>query len=282
MPSKKQTKKSVPKQAKRATRKTNNSGNNAAPKRAAMSVSHLQESFKKMHSDMNAFIKKNNLNNPSALGKQVSRLWEKNFGGKPISDKAAASLVNHYRGIHGKNKKSQKGGYLVGAPINYEVRAGLPGVATYGVFPTEVGADIKASSHLDVYYNSALGRGCGTENTTAQVPKDMGSNLVPAATPVPAKGGARRRRHTRRSVGGDFIAAMNVRHYVAENPAGTFQQLGEKWYGQPVDFHDKPDPTDNNLSLQSDGKMPIDPRGISVIDKDITLMANPSPYPSVK
>jgi hypothetical protein len=109
----------------------------------------------------------------------------------------------------------------------------------------------------------------------------MGSNLVPAATPVPAKGGARRR-HTRRSVGGDFIAAMNVRHYVAENPAGTFQQLGEKWYGQPVDFHDKPDPTDNNLSLQSDGKMPIDPRGISVIDKDITLMANPSPYPSVK
>ena len=58
--------------------------------------------------------------------------------------------------------------------------------------------------------------------------------------------------------------------------------MGETWAGQPANFHDKPDPTDNHLFLQSDGKLPIDPRGISVIDKDITLLSNPSPYPSVK
>jgi hypothetical protein len=110
----------------------------------------------------------------------------------------------------------------------------------------------------------------------------MGSNLVPVSPPVvAAKGGARRVRRTRR-VGGDFGTAMSVRTHVSENPAGAFQRMSESWAGQPGNFHDLSDPTDNRLHLQSDGKMPIDPRGISVIDKDITILTNPSPYPTVK
>ena len=238
--------------------------------RSTLSVNDIRNRFKDMDTSVRTFLHKNNLNNPKELGKHVSRQWTKLFN-KHLSGKAASSLTNHYMNMYGKKASKSRtrkvSGGSMGAPLDYVMRPGLPAVATYATFPTEVGADPKSVQDLDVYYNSGMGRSCGYENTTAQVPPTMGSNKV---------GGRRRTR------GGDFMAAMSARPFIAANPSTGLQQLGESWHGQAPSPYDMKDPSVSAFKLVSDGKLPIDPAGISLIDKDITKLANPSPYPAVK
>jgi len=247
----------------------------------SLSVNNFRSKFAELDKEMRQFIAKNNLNNPTALMKQVSRNWTKIFN-KNLSGKAANSLAAHYANLHGKKGK-QSGGQIQGAPLDYVMRPGMPSVATYSVFPTEAGADVKASSHLDVYYNSAIGRSCGTENTTATVPSDMGSNLVYGPAKV---GGARRNRRKTRK-GGSYLTAMSVRPWTpSSTPASGIQIMSEKWMGQPALPHDSSDPSVGVYKLASDMSTPfsnlISPASVTVIDKDITSLANPSPYPAVK
>jgi hypothetical protein len=182
---------------KNATRKQNHSS-----KRAVLSVSDIRNRFKEMDETVRVAVK-NGLSTPASLGKHVSRNWAKLFK-KPLSSKAAASLAQHYLNLHGK----KKGGSLSGAPLDYIMRPGLPAVATYATFPTEVGADPQAVKDMDVYYNNALGRSCGLEDTTAKPWAGIGTNVVPlpASGPLaapPAKGG-------RRKVGGTCRKSMCV------------------------------------------------------------------------
>jgi hypothetical protein len=262
----------------RSSRKTRRGGSNKSNKgtRKTLTVKDFRSKFAKLDGEMRKFIKENNLNNPKALVKQVSRNWSSIFN-KNLSGKAANSLATHYANLHGK--KAHKGGSLAGAPLDYVMRPGMPGVASYGVFPTEAGADVKASSHLDVYYNTAMGRSCGTENTTATVPLSIGSNLV-----SPSKGGARRNNRRRTLKGSGYITALEARPWTPSSvPASQIQIMSEKWMGQPAFARDTSDPSVHAYSLASGVRTPLmDPNGITPIDKDITQMANPSPYPSVK
>ena len=240
--------------------------------RSTLSVNDIRNRFKDMDTSVRTFLHKNNLNNPKELGKHVSRQWTKLFN-KHLSGKAASSLTNHYMNMYGKKASKSRtrkvSGGSMGAPLDYVMRPGLPAVATYATFPTEVGADPKSVQDLDVYYNSGMGRSCGYENTTAHVPPTMGSNKV---------GG----RRTRRTRGGDFMAALSARQFIATNPSTALQQMGESWQGRAPSPYDSRDPSVSAFSLVSDGKLPINPSGISLIDKDITKLANPSPYPAVK
>ena len=232
-----------------------------------LSVKDIRSRFNELDSHMRSFIKKNNLNNPTALANHVSRQWSQLFK-KHLSSKAAATLANHYNNLHGV----KKGGM---APLDYVMRPGMPGVSTYGVFPTEAGADVKSVGHLDVYYNSGLSRSCGTENTTAVVPKDMGSNHV-------VKGGSRKRK-TRRVRGGDFLTTMGSRLFVAESPSNPLQRIAESTMGQATWGRDTADPTSPTWGTVSDRASPLmNPHQISIVDKDVTQLANPSPYPAVK
>lgn len=247
---------------KRATRKGNKSHTRSSK---TLSVKDIRNRFAELDNHMRNFIKKNNLNNPQALAKHVSRQWGQLFK-KHLSAKAAATLANHYNNLHG----SKKGGM---APLDYVMRPGMPGVATYGVFPTEAGADPKSVGNLDVYYNSALGRSCGTENTTAIVPKDMGSNHI-------VKGGSRK---TRRKRGGDFLTTMATRSFVAESPSNPMQRLTESVSGQAPWMRDNPDPTAHSWKTVSNvGSTIMTPNKISIVDNDITQLANPSPYPAAR
>lgn len=186
-----------------------------AHRRATLSVSDIRNRFKEMDENVRDALK-NGLRTPALLGKHVSRNWAKLFK-KPLSSKAAASLAQHYLSLHGK-----KGGNFVGAPLDYVMRPGLPAVATYATFPTEVGADPQAVKDLDVYYNNALGRSCGLEDTTAKPWVGIGTNLVPppssgplaapapaAPAPAPAapqKGGYRKKT---RCLGGGLTATYS-------------------------------------------------------------------------
>jgi len=235
---------------------------------SSLSVNGIKKRFSDLDTNMREYIAKNRLHKPQELVKHVSRQWNTLFK-KNLTGKAAATLAHHYANLHNK-----KGGSLGGAPLDYVMRPGLPGVSSYGVFPTEAGADPKSVSHLDVYYNSALGRSCGTENTSAVVPKDLGSNLVPA------KGG--KRRSIRRKHGGDFMTSLSTRQYTSDSPANMFQGTAEKIMGQAPWGRDNADPTAHIWKTVSSTGSLLDPNGISPIQKDITQLANPSPYPSVR
>jgi hypothetical protein len=254
------------------SRTTRRSTKGASKKfRSTLSVKDFRSKFNELDKSMRNFIKSSKITNPSALVKEVSRYWSKLFK-KNLSGKAANNLASHYFNIYGK--KSKKGGSLSGAPLDYVMRPGMPSVATYGVFPTEAGADVKASGHLDVYYNSAIGRGCGTENTTAVVPKDMGSNLV-----NPVKGGSRKTRRFR-SKGGNFMTTLSTRIPMSSSPAGPIQIGYERMMGQPAFVRDTHDPSSHKWGLVSDGSVPVNPHGITMIEKSASVLANPSPYPS--
>jgi len=197
--------------------------------RKTLTVSDIRKRFKEMDENVRSFLKHNRLNSTSSLGKHVSRQW-KNLFNKPLSSKAANSLAQHYLNLHGK----KQGG---SAPLDYVMRPGLPAVATYATFPTEVGTDPKAVKDLDVYYNSALGRSCGSEDLSAKVPVGIGSNQVPlpasgplshnpsitqvsapAPAPValpPAKGGRRK------SVGGSFTTTYSTNQQVMRAKGGN-------------------------------------------------------------
>ena len=248
----------------RKTRKQSkkpNSMKSAKSSRKTMSVTDIRNRFKEMDENIRSYLKKNSSRNPSSLGKHVSRQWTILFK-KPLSSRAATSLAQHYLNLHAK-----KGGVFTGAPLDTTMRPGLPAIAAYATFPTEVGSDPKAVQDMDVYYNNALGRA------------DIGSNRVPlpATGPMAAKvGGSRKKRMTRKR-GGDFATALAARSYVANNPAGSTQIMSEKWMGKPVNVHDIADPTTYGWGLTG----AVAPLGapIPAAIRSTMDLSNFSPYP---
>jgi hypothetical protein len=86
-----------------------------------------------------------------------------------------------------KRRMSRKRGgasyELAGAPLDYALTPGAafttnPAVAVYDRFPIDPTVNPQVVSDLDVFFGSALSRGCGIENSSLQVPADMGSNQV--------------------------------------------------------------------------------------------------------
>jgi hypothetical protein len=243
----------------KSTRSNKHTNASKTRKRKFISINDIRKRFNDMDTGVRVYLKKG-MNSLDSLSAYISRQWTKLFK-KPITLNASKSLAQHYMSLYGK----KKGG---SAPIDWEMRPGLPAVMTYATFPTEVGTDPKAVQNLDVYYNTALSRSCGTENTSATVPSDMGSNQVPV------KGGNRKckskhnkkiqnnnrkTRKLRNKRGGDFATALGARAYVASNPTAPLQRGLEQLHGLPPNYKDSPDPTNNQLTLMSPPSIPRPP-----------------------
>jgi len=236
-------------------------------KKPSASINNMKQQMVIFKNKMKKYITENNLS-VTDLAKKISRHWSQLTTPikKSLSSVQAKEMAKHYISMFGK-----RGGSLAGAPLDYAMGPGMPGATTYGVFPTEIGADVKSTQHLDVYYNSGMGRSCGTENTTATVPKDMGSNLV-------TKGG--RRKTNKNKKGGNLVTALATRPYVGTNPATSAQIIGESWNGKPTNIHDNPRPEMHAWKTVSNGSVLTFPSP-TAIKSDMTLIANPSPYPDV-
>jgi len=252
-----------------STRKSNKVRNNNSKKsNHILTVSGIKSRFAKLDESVRSFIGKH-AHKPRELADHISRQWSALFK-KNLSSKSAATLASHFSKTGKKSKMS--GGNLAGAPLDYVMRPGMPGVSTYGVFPTEVGADLKSVAHLDVYTNSGLSRSCGHENTSASVPAHMGSNKV---------GGARRR-NTRKTRGGNFALSIGTRPYVSGSPSEAFQRFSEASMGMAPYVRDMPDPTAYTWkTVVGTGPSLMNPGGITEIKNDITQLAGQSPYPAV-
>lgn len=151
----------------------------------------------------------------------------------------------------------RRGGSLTGAPLTYGTVPGA-NVAVYGRFPTEIMTDPASIKNLDVFYNSGLSHGCGTENTTLTVPTNMGENTV-----QPTVGGRRRRggsrkggkgrksgsrktlRRRKNSRGGglmDMFDTTAMRPYMSTAYPNLIQSAHQMWSGQtrPVPYPSTP------------------------------------------
>lgn len=117
---------------------------------------------------------------------------------------------------HRRRTKKVRGGSLFGAPLSYSMTPGST-VNVYGHFPTEIASSPTAVHDLDVYYRSALTQGCGTEDSSRQVPATMGSNEVRAQT-------------------GGVLDLDIPRPFLAGTPPNMVQSVSASWSGatEPV------------------------------------------------
>jgi hypothetical protein len=217
-----------------------------------MTVSDIRSRFKTLDESVRKIFASGTL---EGLGKQISRLWTSLFN-KPLSEKSGQSLAQHFSMLYGKTRSVTKGGSMLeGAPIGAEMRPGMPEVANYATFPMEAGADPKSVQSMDVYYNSGIGRSCGTENTSAIPWSGIGSNTVPMTNVGYQSRGGNRRRTKRSTKGGNFLTALNSRLYVASNPSGPMMRASEMWAGVPSSAYDSADPSDHAWTMQYGSNM---------------------------
>lgn len=173
--------------------------------------------------------------------------WNDLFGQR-LSKKSQDCFERYRRNMVRRSSTRRIRGGM--APLDYTMTPGST-VNVYGRFPTEIATDPQSIQDLDVFYRSALSRGCGTEDSGRIVPQDMGSNKV---------GGSHRRRRgsrkSRKSRGGavpatfgsvltsmqDFGSTMGNRSYVSSTPPNTMQSVGASWSGstEPVPFPGSP------------------------------------------
>jgi hypothetical protein len=169
-------------------------------------------------------------------------------------------------------------------------------VAVYGRFPTEVSTDPASIKNMDVYFNSGLSRGCGTEDSSRQVPAGMGSNKVGGGR----RGGRGRRTMRRRSGGGlqdvingtvnsvsnGFTQASLFRPFLPSAYPNPLQNAYEQAVGNPAavptynpGIPTPSSPVEQTWSYRSNGIAgAINPGIVTGITKDLTSLASPPPW----
>ena len=161
---------------------------------------------------------------------------------------------------------------LAGAPLDYAMVPGgsatafttNPAVAVYDRFPIDPTVNPQVVSDLDVFFGSALTRGCGVENTSLQVPADMGSNQV---------GGKRKNKRNSRKIRGgytdilsnvkDFGDSMAYHPYMNSSVPTLPHSLNHQWQGKLDTIPASSDPTDHTWSYATEmAKQPVNPRDL--------------------
>lgn len=147
-------------------------------------------------------------------------MYKKKGGRRTLKHKGGKRTKNYRKNVSRRQKKRslKRGGSsynLGGAPLYYSMTPGTT-ASVYGNFPTEIATDPASIKNLDQFYNSALTKGCGIENSTRQVPETLGTNKV---------GG--RRKTMRRLKGGNLMLGLQMRGlpapYYATAPPNIFQ-----------------------------------------------------------
>ncbi len=158
---------------------------------------------------------------------------------------------------------------LTGAPLDYAMVPGSafttnPAVAVYDRFPIDPTVNPQVVSDLDVFFGSALTRGCGIENTSLQVPADMGSNQV---------GGKRKNKRNSRKIRGgytsmvssvkDFGDSLAYHPYMNSSVPSMPHSLNHQWQGKLDTIPASSDPTDHTWSYATEmAKQPVNPSAL--------------------
>jgi hypothetical protein len=188
------------------------------------------------------------------------------------------SRRNTRRNVH----RGGAGYSLIGAPLEYGMTPGSafttnPVVAVYDRFPIDPTMNPQVVSDLDVFFGSALTRGCGIEDISLKVPADMGSNQV--------GGKSNRNRKTHRKIRGgaqgmpgftnalaDFGSGVSHHPYIATAYPNIAQSATNAWQGKLESVPTSSDPTNHTWKYSSE--FPTKP--VNVANWATSL--GPSPY----
>jgi hypothetical protein len=185
----------------------------------------------------------------------------------------------------------RRGGSLGGAPLNYSMAPGA-NVAVYGRFPTEVSTDPASIKNMDVYFNSGMSRGCGTEDSSRQVPANLGSNKVGGSRRAPRK----TRRGRAHRGGSNFLGDLQsrienavtqtslLRPFIPSPHPNMIQGAYEQAVGNPAavptyvpGIPTPSSPVHHTWSYRSHGlEGALDPSAVSPITKSISSLASGS------
>lgn len=191
-------------------------------------------------------------------------------------------LLHDRRMARNRNRRTRKRGgaayELAGAPLHYAMTPGSafttdPVVAVYNRFPVDPTVNPQVVSDLDVYFNSALSRGCGIENISLEVPANMGSNLV---------GGKRKRKNSRKQGGanadstglfdniqtrvGDLASGLAHHPYMSVARPTITHSLAHQWQGRVDSIPSSPDPTNHTWSFMTERPQPIADSSVLMTD----------------
>lgn len=231
-------------------------------------------------------------------GEELKRKWHSLFGAK-LSNASAESFTKYYRDMHRHTSKRRRmhGGAvttLEPAALSYSMG---PGVQVYNNFP--VGdADPSIIRGLDVYFNSAIGRGCGTEDSSLHVPADMGTRHVGGrmkkrqskqskqqkrhtVSYKTKRAASRRRRTLRRQRGGNLAESLMHHPFLSSVPANTIQSMSSAWNGSTTPAQTPSSPVSHTWQYASHGiKGIIDPGVITSVADNFSKLASPPPWQS--
>lgn len=188
--------------------------------------------------------------------------YKRKLKNKSKSKSKSKTYRKHKRSLKGKRGGSYA---LTGAPLTYAMTPGMT-ADVYGKFPTEIGTDPASIQNLDVFYGSALSRGCGIENSTRHVPETLGSNKV---------GGRRTLRRTRnRKVGGSLMESLKtigpIPTYSTVTP--NVSQIANTTYAGQAPFPSG-NPTDPTWAYSHIVNRGINPGSITPITGDFSSLA---------
>jgi hypothetical protein len=261
-------------------------------------IASLQTKMKQFDTSARKIIRSKNAE------QSLQTSWKTIFG-TPLDTKSAKSFAKYYRTMTSKTKK-QRGGM---APLDYGMAPGLNPGASYGNFPVAINTDPQSIQDLDVYFQSAITKGCGIENSSPTIPEGMGSNMVGgrsrknkqnkrkalrksmASRKASRKGAASRkasrkgmasRKRFRKQHGGiadisNLGTSLYMRPYTAEAPPSILQNVGASMAGSPIMTY--PSPTDNTWQYASRGADGIvNPSSVTHIGSNFSQIASPAPW----
>jgi hypothetical protein len=224
-----------------------------------MTIPQLRKAFDHIESFTQSLL--HSTKNAEERRKAFQKEWLKVFH-RSVDDKSANAYLQfeEKKGSKGKTKK-QKGGAapLAGAPLDYSTRPGINGI--YGTFPAYVSSGL--AFYNDINKEAPLA-GCGTENTTPNVPISIGSNEV-------QKGGRRTRKNKRQGGyhrGGafpsisEFAQALTFRPITSTNPPTMA-------YSAQMDYKGVPPPPSSTANTANPPYLPYKPSILAGVATEI-------------
>lgn len=229
----------------------------------------------------------------SSTPNDIAAAWSGIFK-QSMDAESAKSFSHYYRKMRSKThrrnggkrtRKTMKGGSynIVGAPLDYTVTPGLP-VQTYGSFPVEVDTDPSSIKDLDVYFHDSLPLSKAGYFPT--VPAHMGDNAAmkggrrQRSSRVSKRKTLRSRSKGRRQYGGDMLATLNMRS-LPFNPTpypNLVQSAASAFSGATTPIPTPASPVQHTWSLAGMPGQGINPRDVTNISSDFSMLARPAPY----
>ena len=245
--------------------------------KTALSIPELRRGFEHIEEFARRLVDQlvhKKINRDAAIA-DYSKEWRRVFHRSLPASSAEASIDFAMSAKPARHTKKHGRMHMKGgaAPVSAIVGGQQPGIYSAPTLPGQVGAagytlHAQVPNYVESGFDALTWKDshqslCGTENSTAQVPANLGSNAVTM------KGGAKGLKRTRRKQrGGNAPLALAFRPMDATNPTSVAYDAQMTFKGQVPGA--SPDTTDPAFTYKSGNAVVPDLKPISAIDRNMS------------